>query len=350
MDSNNKFPLFLPGKSNPANEGIKIISADLREKVCTMGFYITENQKAVLQTEKEFPTQEFSKFSEIVDQFISENKFGSIDRLSVGFPGPVINNQAESSRLPWSLDVEVLKNETQISEVFLINDLEASAYGLANISEECLIPVNKIETPSTGNLAILSPGNGLGEAGLFFDGKCLRPFATEGGHSEFSPRTTVEVEFYQFLNKIYGIVSWESVLSKNGLFNIFRFLRDEKRHPMSEKFIAKMQSDEEFSNVLYSSAVEDNEQICTIAINTFLEFLAREANSLVLKLKATGGLLIGGELPILFKDYIDNKRFYDKFMISDKMDRLLKGIPIYLLVNEKMIMNGAATYAGFSQE
>ena len=111
-----------------------------------------------------------------------------------------------------------------------------------------------------------------------------------------------------------------------------------------------MQSAEEFSNVLYSSAVEDNEQICTIAINTFLEFLAREANSLVLKLKATGGLLIGGELPILFKDYIDNKRFYDKFMISDKMDRLLKGIPIYLLVNEKMIMNGAATYAGFSQE
>jgi glucokinase len=56
----------------------------------------------------------------------------------------------------------------------------------------------------------------------------LRPFATEGGHSEFSPRTNVEVEFYQFLNNIYGIVSWENVLSKSGLFNIYRFLRCEK--------------------------------------------------------------------------------------------------------------------------
>lgn len=61
------------------------------------------------------------------------------------------------------------------------------------------------------------PRTGLGEAGLFWDGKALRPFATEGGHSEFSPRNKTEVEFYEYLNSIYGIVSWETVISGQDL-------------------------------------------------------------------------------------------------------------------------------------
>ena len=139
------------------------------------------------------------------------------------------------------------------------------------------------------------------------------------------------------------------MLSKNGLFNIFRFLRDEKRHPLSEKLLAKLQDEEDFCVAIYRSVIEDQEQISTITLNTYLEFLAREANSLVLKLKATGGLLIGGELPFLFRDYIDKNRLYQKFMISDKMERLLKNIPIFMIPNDKMILVGAAYYAAFSE-
>ena len=72
--------------------------------------------------------------------------------------------------------------------------------------------------------------------------------------------------------------------------------------------------------------------------------------NLVLKLKATGGLFLGGELAILFKDYIDYDRFYQKFKISDKMENLLNNIPIYLVVSEKTILNGAALYGAFSKE
>ncbi len=350
MLSNHKFPLFLPGITNQKNDAVSLIAADLQEEFTTLGHYITKDQKAILQTEKTYNTKEFSVFSEIVKTFRAEMSLDNISRLSVGFPGPIINNRGSSLRLPWVLETDIIKERTGISEVFLINDLEATAYGLGNLSEESLITIHDGDSSPTGNVAILSPGNGLGEAGLYYDGKDLRPFATEGGHTEFSPRTNVEVEFYQFLNKIYGIVSWENVLSKKGLFNIYRFLRDEKRHPQSEKFLERLRGDEDFCDILYQAAIEDNEQICTIAINTYLEFLAREANNLVLKLKATGGLLIGGELPVMMKDYIDKQRFYEKFLISDKMGGLLKGIPIYMLVNKKMILNGAAIYGAFSQE
>lgn len=351
MLATTKFPVFLPGVKNASNNGIHIISADLRAEVTTLGHYFTEDGKTVLKDQQTYSTQNYGCFADMVKEFRTEFELAEVDRLSVGFPGPVINGRGESSRLPWQLSADELSSKSGIAKTYLINDLEATAYGLANLSDDCLIPVYEGDPQSRGNVAILSPGAGLGEAGLFYDGKYLRPFATEGGHSEFSPRTAVEVEFYQFLNKIYGIVSWESVLSKNGLFNIYRFLRDEKRHPQSENFINKLRNEEvEFYKNVHQAAVEDNEQICNIAITTYIEFLAREANSLVLKLKATGGLLIGGDIPMLFKDHINRESFYTKFRISDKMENVLKGIPIYLLMNEKMIMNGAATYSAFSEE
>lgn len=349
MVSNTKFPLFLPGVRKDSNQNISIISADVREAETVLAFYTVSGEKAESTVEKSYETTAFASFSDIVKLFVEEHQLSEINRIAVAVPGPVIHDQGISIRLPWILDKAEIAAGTGVSDIFLLNDLEAMAYGLADVTDKDLLTIYESENRTTGNVAILAPGSGLGEAGLFYDGKFLRPFATEGGHSEFSPRTTVEVEFYQFLNKIYGIVSWENVLSKNGLFNIFRFLRDEKRHPQSERLIERLKAGRDFSTVIYESAMEDQEQISTIALNTYLEFLAREANSLALKLKATGGLLLGGELPLLLKEYIDKERLYQKFMISDKMERVLRDIPIYMLLNKKMILAGAAYYAAFSE-
>ena len=152
---------------------------------------------------------------------------------------------------------------------------------------------------------------------------------------------------YQYLKAIYGIVSWESVLSKEGLFNIYRFLRDVKRHKEPEWLTAKIQQGEDFTEVICASAMEEKEMICKLTMETFIDFLAREANSLVLKLKATGGLIIGGDIPLSIKNYIDKEKFYKKFIISDKMESLLKDVNIYILLNDKTIAAGAAYYGAF---
>lgn len=348
MNASSKFELFLPGYGNTENHEKSLICADIRAEETVVGYFEIEGGKTVCRFSQEYATKQFETFSAIINTFKAEHQL-NVEKLAVAFPGPVINNTGTSSRLSWTLNAKELEVATGIPHVFLINDLEAAAYGLADLPDDLLVSFRKTDVPVKGNVAILAPGEGLGEAGLFFDGEFLRPFATEGGHSEFSPRTNVEVEFYQFLNKIYGIVSWENVLSNNGLFNIFRFLRDEKRHPISDRLAARLKSEEKFSKAIYDAAIEDNEMIATITINTFLEFLAREANSLVLKLKATGGLFLGGELSILFADYFDKERFYQKFLISDKMEKLLNNTPIYLLCCPKAVIQGAATYAAFSK-
>ena len=87
-----------------------------------------------------------------------------------------------------------------------------------------------------------------------------------------------------------------------------------------------------------------------MTIDTFIIFLAREANSLVLKLKATGGLYLSGDIPLMLERFLNNNKFYKNFIVSDRMETVLKDIPIYLVKDQKTIINGAAMYAAFSEE
>lgn len=349
MILNPKFPLYLPGVKNGSNDNVSIISANLREDVTTLGYFVSGNGGLEIKIQQNYPTKEYASFSDILKKFIQDNSLENIKRLGMAVPGPVLNGKSRPERLGWNLDMEEYARDFGFEKVDILNDQEASAYGMALLEDNDLDPIYTSGHLEKGNVAILAPGNGLGEAGYFFDGKYLRPFASEGGHSEFSPRTNVEVEFYQFLNNLYGIVSWENVLSKSGLFNIYRFLRDVKRHPEPE-WLAEKINNGNFVQEIYRAAVEDDVLICKIALDTFLEFLAREANNLTLKLKATGGLLISGDIPQEIRAYINKDKFYEKYKISDKMEEMLKNIPIYLIRQDQTALNGAALYTAYYQD
>lgn len=349
MILNPKFPLYLPGVKNGSNDNVSIIGANLREDVTTLGYFVSGNGGLEIKIQQNYPTKEYAAFSDILKKFIQDNQLENIKRLGIAVPGPVLNGKSRPERLGWNLDMEEYFRDFGFEKVDMLNDQEASAYGMGLLEDNDLDPIYTSGHLEKGNVAILAPGNGLGEAGYFFDGKYLRPFASEGGHSEFSPRTTVEVEFYQFLNNLYGIVSWENVLSKSGLFNIYRFLRDVKRHPEPE-WLAEKINNGNFLQEIYKAAVEDDVLICKITLDTFLEFLAREANNLTLKLKATGGLLISGDIPQEIRAYINKDKFYEKYKISDKMEEMLKNIPIYLIKQDQTALNGVALYTAYYQE
>lgn len=350
MNLNPKFPLYLPGVKNTNNDNISIIGANLREDVTTIAYYISGNSGIELKFKNNYPTKEYASFSDVLSKFIQDSQLENVQRLGISVPGPVIDGKSHPARLKnWSLDVEEYRSKFGFEKVDMLNDQEASAYGIGLLDDSDLDAIYTSGHLEKGNVAILAPGNGLGEAGYFFDGKYLRPFATEGGHSEFSPRTNVEVEFYQFLNNIYGIVSWENVLSKTGLFNIYRFLRDVKRHPEPE-WLSERLANGNFTEEIYKAAMHEDALICRIALDTFLEFLAREANNLTLKLKAIGGLLIAGDIPQIIREYIDKDKFYEKFKISDKMEDMLKNIPIYVVNTESTSINGAALYTAYFTE
>ena len=346
MDKFN-MPLYTPGKNCQKNS--KMIVADLHKKRSFLAYYQCEDSALKLVSEKEYATRDFSNFGDIVRAFKADLDLSDIDIISIAVPGPVINGRCETINLPWAISQDEIKADLQVEKVYLINDLEATAYSFLEFEKSQLEVLHTSEEKIRGNVAVLAPGHGLGEAGMFWDGENLRPFATEGGHTEFSPRNDFEVDFYQFMNKIYGIVTWENVLSKEGFYNIFRFLRDVGRHEEEAWVTEKIQAGD-FLSVISETGNGKDSRLVRLTIDTYAEFLAREANNLVLKLKAVGALLITGDIPEKIFHLIDKEKFYKDFIISDRMEGLLKDIPIYLVRNPKRILEGAAHFGAYSEK
>ncbi len=349
MSPKTKFPLYFPGSDCEINRSKSLVAADLRKDLSTLALYECRDGEVHQTIEKTYNTSEFSSFSQLGRAFLDEINVQGIDKVSIAVPGPVIDFACETPNLPWKVEATVIKADLKLEKVLLINDLEATAYSLADVYDSKFEIVHSSENRRRGNVAVIAPGNGLGEAGLFYDGTFLRPFATEGGHTEFSPRNDSEVQFYQFLNKIYGIVTWENVLSKQGLYNIYRFHRDIGRHE-EESWLAEELKNGDFTTVIAQAAKEKKSRLAKLTIQTFLEYLARECNSTVLKLKATGGLIITGEITDIISELIDHQKFYKSFLISDRMEHLLKNIPIYVLHNNQGILEGAAFYGAFFEK
>ncbi len=344
MNSKFNMPLYSPGKDE--SKDFSFVIADIGRHNAYLAYAQCKNGHLEISDEKKYSVKDFKSAAELIQKFTSEQQFTSAHKISIAVPGPVVNGKCETQNLPWVVDAASLEKDLNVEKVHLINDLEAIAYSFLEFDKDLLEVLHTSDHKIRGNVAVLAPGKGLGEAGMFWDGESLRPFATEGGHTEFSPRNDFEVEFYQFLNKIYGIVTWENVLSKEGLYNIYRFLRDVGRHPEPEELKRKVES-EDFLKELVDAAKTKDYGLVNLTIDMYTEFLAREANNLVLKLKAVGALIITGEIPDVLFDVIQKDKFYKDFIISDKMDYILKDVPIYVVRNKKGILQGAASYGAF---
>lgn len=338
--------LFLPRLTDTESNNITLIAVDIGGTKTNFGLYKSNNQKVELLKEGTYASQEYSSFSDVVKMFISENQIAGVDRISIGVAGPVLDGKVHTTNLPWEIDKRILLQDIGVKEVGLINDLEATAYGLNNIHEEYLATIYPGADDAKGNIAILAPGTGLGEAAMYWDGKAYRPFATEGGHSEFSPRSEQDIELYHYLKNEFGIVSWEHLISGPGIYNIYKFLRDVKgeKEPV---WLTERLAQEDPSMVISHTAIRELNATCVHTMNLFVHYMAREATSLVLKTKATGGLFLGGGIPPKIYPLLRNDLFHQQFVESDRMENLLKNIPIRLILNSKTALIGAAYYGAF---
>ena len=160
-------------------------------------FFKEENGELKMIRDRKYPSQEHDTLEEILVDFIGGE---GVERICLGIAGPVDGDRCITTNLPWEIDGQKISRELGVSEVYLINDLEANAWGLRTLKEDefyILHPGKEVK----GNQALISAGTGLGEAGLFFDGNEHLPFACEGGHTDFAPRDEKEVDLLKYLMK-----------------------------------------------------------------------------------------------------------------------------------------------------
>jgi len=320
-----------------------ILAGDVGGTKTNVALYKVENETFTLQKEKRYASKDYRSLEDIIQDFSG----GALpDRICAAVAGPVIKGKSKLTNLSWTLDSEALSASLQ-RPVSFINDLQATAYGLAGLKESERALIAPGDAAAEGNIAIIAPGTGLGEAGLYWDGQVYHPFATEGGHSDFAPRTETDIELFRYLQQQFGHVSWERVVSGMGIKTLYQFCTEAKKEKVPEWLTKRMET-EDAAAVISQAALNHEDPVCAEVMDLFVRFLATEASSLVLKLMATGGLYLAGGIPPKILPLLQNENWEKNFDNNGRMHDLSEKVPVYAVLNDKMALMGAAYYGAYN--
>jgi glucokinase len=320
-----------------------ILAGDIGGTNTRLALFRWEDERLKVAEEATFRSRDYGSLDEIAIKFISSRKL-SIERASFGIAGPIKNGRCEATNLAWIVDSRQLAEKLAIEWVALINDLEANAYGITMLEANDFVVLNQGAPDAAGNAAIISAGTGLGEAGLFWDGKQHRPFACEGGHTDLAPRNELEMELLRYLLAKFRRVSYERAVSGPGLVNIYDFLRDTGRGQESPRLAEEMRRQNPAA-VISKAAMDGTCPLSVQALDLFVSLYGAEAGNLALKIMSTGGVFVGGGIAPKILPKLTGPLFMEAFTTKGRMSPLLKAMPVRIIVNEKTALLGAARCA-----
>lgn len=324
-----------------------ILAGDIGGTNTRLAYFDAEKGRLKLVLVSVFPSRKYPALENILTEFVAAHEM-PIERACFGVAGPVKRGRCVTSNLAWEVDARLLAYKLDLATVLLVNDLEANAYGIAVLEPDDFVVLNKGEANPVGNAALISAGTGLGEAGLHWQRNEYRPFASEGGHTDFAPRNEIEVELLFYLLKKFKRVSYERVLSGPGLYNIYQFLRDTGRSE-EPKWLAQELQDGDPAPVISKSGLKGSSEICARALDMFVSIYGAEAGNLTLKLMATGGLYVGGGIAPKIIEKLREPIFGTAFTTKGRLSPLLEATPVRVIMNDKTALLGAARLATFEE-
>lgn len=325
-----------------------ILGGDVGGTKCNLALFDPGSGALVEGTIRRFPSGGYPRFEDVVAEFVrsvAEPAGARLTAAGFGVAGPAVDGVCVATNLPWVVDSRSLARLLGLSRVALVNDLEANAYGIAVLGPADFEVLNPGAPGAHGMQAVIAAGTGLGEAGLFWDGKTHRPFSSEAGHADLAARNEIEDALVVYLRRRFGgHVSWERVLSGPGLHNVFEFLRDTGRgtvEPWLEEEMQKGDPAPAFSR----AALEGTSPICVETLDLFVSLYGSEAGNLTLRLMATGGLFVGGGIAPKILPKMRGPVFMEAFLSKGRLRPVLERVPVRVILNDNTALLGAARCA-----
>jgi glucokinase len=261
-------------------------------------------------------------------------------------PGPVRDGRLRLTNLPWTLDSRELAKNLQIDHVFLINDLEANGYGVAELGPDQIYTLSEGDASQIGNRGLIAAGTGLGEGILAWNGRIHVPYPSEGGHTDFGPRNEDEIELLRFLQRKYnGRISYERVVSGMGLTNVYEFLRDSKGMDEPKWLAEEIAAVDDPNRVITEMALSAKSEICATTLDMVVSIYGAEAGNLALKVLSVGGMYVGGGIAPKILEKLKDGTFLRAFQDKGRLSQLLINMPVRVILDSRAALMGAAAYA-----
>lgn len=321
-----------------------ILAGDIGGTKTNLALFERLDDALVIKSQQQFASREFSSLTDIIAAFVQQHSMTPVDAACFGIAGPVIDRCCRTTNLPWEITTWGLQQQLGTDRVHLMNDLEATAYGMLCLPDEQFVDLNPAGRPLEGNRAVIAAGTGLGEAILFHDGTHYHPIGSEGGHSDFAPVTPQQDELLKWLRSRYpDHVSFERVLSGPGIYTLYQFLHESGFAPQPSCMLNIPESKDP-SAMVSECALKQNDPLCTETLRLFAEIYGAEAGNLALKSMSLGGVYIGGGIAPKILPFITG-HFMKGFVAKGRFEAMLRNMQIRVALDPETSLLGAARFA-----
>jgi len=323
-----------------------ILAGDVGGTKTILALYLQEGGKWVCHKKNHFVSADYESFGTLLGEFLGDSDDLNLQSICIGVAGPVINGDCRATNLPWVLKRLEITAQTGVDKVCLLNDLEATAWGVLGLPEKDFVDLNPGAPENKGNLAVLAAGTGLGEAIAVWCDENYHIVATEGGHTDFAPRNELEIGLLRYLMAMYPEhVSYERVVCGQGLVNIYQYLKSIKYAVGNDGIESRMEK-EDPASVISENGVEGGDKLCSKAMQMFCEIYGAEAGNMALKCLPKAGLVLAGGIAAKNLPSMQRGDFMRGFLAKGRYSEALKDISVRICLNPEAALIGAFTVAG----
>jgi glucokinase len=245
--------------------------------------------------------------------------------------GPITGRDIALTNRSWHINLDRLAAQFGFSSIHAINDFEAQAWALAQLQRDDFRQLGDAPRAQSlhGVKIVLGPGTGLGVAALVPVGNGWQAVPTEGGHVSFGAASRDEEPiFARMLTE--GRVSAEMVISGSGLPRLHGAV-NAGTAPLTAEII-----------VAHALA---GDPAAGATIKLFVRLFGRFAGDVALTFKATGGVYIAGGVTGKLGALFDEAIFRAAFEAHPPYEKLLQGMPTYLVTVAHPGLIGCAAFA-----
>jgi len=131
-----------------------------------------------------------------------------------------------------------------------------------------------------------------------------------------------------------------------GIPNIYAFLRDSGYAPEPAWLAEQLVGARDPNPVIVQAALDREPpcELCRKTLEMFISALGAEAGNMALRVLATGGVYLGGGIPVHLRAALDSETFRVAFRNKGRLSHVLAKIPVYVILNPKIALLGAAAH------
>jgi len=296
---------------------------------------VSDETEARIVHEARYPSGEAPGLAPLVLRYLDEAP-SRPEVACFGVACPVVEGECEATNLPWTVSARVLSREIGIPRTTLINDLRAAGEGLHSLTNDEVAVLQEGAPEAHGPIALIGAGTGLGHAYLLWEGSHYVVHPSEGGHADFSPTDGLQRDLLASLAGELDRVSWERILSGDGIERIYRFLASRARQEVA--------GNDETAAIVHR-ALAGTDALAEKALDVFIRAYGTAAGNLALTVLATGGVYVTGGIAPRIVQRLASGAFMAGFRAKGRLSEVVERMPVRVILTDDVALYGAAAVA-----